>query len=172
MIFIDSDKYIGRQDFMAQQIKADKEYTAAALLMQVADIFVKIRERELLPQNLSATAAEILFLVDAMGEDVTPAKITRMILREPHSTAGILVRMEIHGLIKRTKNMERKNQIRVTLTAKGEKALKQAMKLEGTTGVIARLSVLQQKQLKATLTALKEAGKKELRLSTKVLPWP
>jgi DNA-binding MarR family transcriptional regulator len=157
---------------MAQQIKADKDYTLFTTLLQVADILIKIRERELLPQNLSATAAEILFLVDAMGENVTPAKITRMMLREPHSTAGILVRMETHGLIKRTKNMERKNQIRVTLTARGEKALKQAMKLEGATGVIARLSEMQQKQLKASLTTLKEAGRKELNLSTKVLPWP
>jgi len=157
---------------MAQQIKADKDYTLITQIMQVADIFIKVRERELLPQNLSATAAEILFLVDAMGKDITPAKITRMLLREPHSISGILKRMETHGLIKRTKNMERKNQIRVTLTAKGEKALKQAMKLEGTTNVLSKLSAAQQRELKATLTALKEAGMKELRLSPKALPWP
>ena len=157
---------------MAQQIKADKDYALVTQIMQVADIFIKVRERELLPQNLSATAAEILFLVDAMGKDITPAKITRMLLREPHSISGILKRMETHGLIKRTKNMERKNQIRVTLTAKGEKALKQAMKLEGTTNVLSKLSAAQQRELKATLTALKEAGMKELRLSPKALPWP
>jgi DNA-binding MarR family transcriptional regulator len=63
--------------------------------------------------------------------------------------------MEKHGVIKRTKDMERKNRIRITLTAKGEKALKQAMKQEGATGIIARLSTVQQKQLKASLTALK-----------------
>jgi len=157
---------------MAQQIKADKDYTLLTQLLQVADIFVKIRERELLPQNLSATAAEILFLVDAMGEDVTPAKITRMILREPHSTSGILKRMETHGLLKRTKNMERKNMIRITLTAKGEKVLSQVMKKEGTTNVLSRLTPAQQKQLKTTLSALKEAGKKELHLSPKALLWP
>ena len=107
---------------MAQQIKADKDYTLLTSLLQVADIFVKIRERELLPQNLSATSAAILFLVDAMGKDVTPAKISRMLLREPHSISGILMRMEKQGLIKRAKNMERKNLIRVTLTSKGETA--------------------------------------------------
>ena len=157
---------------MAQQIKADKDYTLLTSLLQVSDILFKIRERELLPQNLSAPAAEILFLVDAMGENVTPAKITRMMLREPHSISGLLVRMEGHGFIKRVKNMERKNLIRITLTAKGEKALKQVMKLEGTTDIIARLSSEQQKQLKTTLTALKEAGKKELHLSPKALLWP
>jgi len=157
---------------MVQQIKADKDYTLLTTLLQVSDLLFKIRERELLPQNLSATAAEILFLVDAMGENVTPAKITRMLLREPHSVSGILMRMETHGFIKRTKNMERKNYIRITLTAKGEKALKQVMKLERTTDILARLSAEQQRQLKTTLTALKEAGKKELRLSPKALLWP
>ena len=157
---------------MAQQIKADKDYTLLTSLLQVSDILFKIRERELLPQNLSAPAAEILFVVDAMGENVTPAKITRMTLREPHSVSGLLVRMEGHGLIKRVKDMERKNLIRITLTAKGERALKQVMKLEGTTGIISRLSEVQQKQLKATLASLKEAGRKELHLSPKALLWP
>jgi len=157
---------------MAQQIKADREYTLVEQITQVADILVKVRERELLPQNLSATAASILFLVDAMGEGVTPARITRMLLREPHSISGILMRMEKQGLVKRTKDMDRKNYIRITLTAKGEKALEKAMRLEGTTHVLSKLTAAQQKELKATLTALKEAGVKELRLSPKALPWP
>jgi len=157
---------------MVQQIKADKDYTLLTQLLQVADIFVKIRERELLPQNLSATAAEILFLVDALGKDVTPAKLSRMTLREPHSTSGILMRMETHGLLKRTKNMERKNLIRITLTAKGEKVLSQAMKKEGSVNVLSKLTAAQQKDLKASLTALKEAGKKELHLGPKALLWP
>jgi len=157
---------------MVQQIKADKDYTLVTQIMQIADIFVKVRERELLPQNLSATSAAILFLVDAMGKDVTPARISRMLLREPHSISGILMRMEKQGLIKRTKNMERKNLIRITLTTKGENALKQAMKKEGTKRGLSKLSAEQQRQLKTALTALKEAGMKELHLSPKALPWP
>jgi len=157
---------------MAQKIKADKDFTLLKQLLQVSDILFKIMERDLLSQNLSATAADILFFVDAMGEDVTPAKISRMMLREPISIRQLLARMEKHGLVERTKNMEHKNQIRVMLTAKGEKARRRAMKKEGATGIISRLSDVQQKQLKATLTTLKEAGKKELRLSPKALLWP
>ena len=157
---------------MAQAIKADKDYTLLTSLLQVADIFVKVRERELLNLNLSATSAAILFLVDAMGKDVTPAKISRMLLREPHSVSGILMRMEKQGLIKRAKNMERKNLIRVTLTAKGENALKQSMKKEGVKHIFSRLSEEQRRQFKQSLTALKDAGVKELNLSPKALPWP
>ena len=157
---------------MAQQIKADKDYTLLTSLLQVADIFVKIRERELLPQNLSATAADILFLVDAMGKDVIPAKISRMLIREPHSISGILLRMEKQGLLKRAKNMERKNLIRVTLTSKGETMLKQVMKKEGVNHVLSKLTEEQRRQLKQSLTTLKDAGMKELNLSPKALPWP
>ena len=145
---------------MTQQIKADEEHTLITQLLQVAELFDKIRERELLPQNLSATAADILFLVDAMGQNIIPAKISRMILRETHSITALLVRMETNGLIKRAKDMERRSCIRITLTVKGENTLKQAMKKEGTKHVLSRLSAEQQRQLKATLTALKEAGMK------------
>lgn len=157
---------------MAQQIKAARDYTLFTSLLQVSDIFVKIRERELLSENLSATAAAILFLIDAVGKDVTPARISKMLLREPHSISGILMRMEKQGLIKRAKNMERKNLIRVTLTTKGENTLKLAMKKEGVKHVLSRLTEEQRRQMKQTLAILKEAGMKELNLNPKALPWP
>jgi DNA-binding MarR family transcriptional regulator len=95
-----------------------------------------------------------------------------MMLREEQSISSILMRMEKRGLLKRTKDMEPKNLVRITLTSKGDKYLKQAMKKEGTTNVMARLTMAQQKHLKTALTALKEAGSKELYLLPKEFPWP
>jgi len=157
---------------LVRKITADKDYTLAAQLIQIADMLVKVRERELLRQKLSATAASILFLVNAMGDEVTPAMISRMMLREPHTIGGILSRMEKGGLINRTKNLERKTRIRITLTEKGEKALKKAMKLQGTAHLLCKLTDEQRTQLQTALTAIKGAGMKELRLSPKALPWP
>ena len=157
---------------MAQQIEADEDYELETEIMVVASILVKIRERELLPQKLSAMAADILFFVDAMGEEVTPTKINRMVLRELAAITRILVHMETQGLIKRARNLERKNQVHITLTAKGEEVRSQAMKKRGALGVINRLDAVQQKQLETILTVLKEAGMKELHLSTKALTWP
>ena len=68
--------------------------------------------------------------------------------------------------------MERKNLIRVTLTARGENALKQAMNQEGTTHVLSKLTAEQRSKFKQSLDILKEAGMKELHLSPKALPWP
>ena len=68
--------------------------------------------------------------------------------------------------------MERKNLIRVTLTSKGETMLKQVMKKEGVNHVLSKLTEEQRRQLKQSLTTLKDAGMKELNLSPKALPWP
>jgi len=157
---------------LVRKITADRDYTLAAQITQVADMLVKVRERELLRQKLSATAASILFLVNAMGNEVTPAKISRMMLREPHTIGGILSRMEKSGLINRTKNLERKNRIRITLTEKGEKALKKAMQMQGTAHLLCKLTDAQREQLQTALKAIKQAGIKELRLSPKALQWP
>lgn len=157
---------------MAQQIKADEDYTLAKQIILVADILIKVRERELLPQNLSASAADILFLIDAMGKDVTAANIAKMLLREQTSIEDILKRMEMHGLINRTKNMKRKGLIRITLTAKGKNTLNQAMKQKGTTHVLTRLTEEQRSKLKRTLNDLKEAGMKGLYLNPNVVLWP
>jgi hypothetical protein len=100
---------------MVQQIKADKDYTLVTQIMQIADIFVKVRERELLPQNLSATSAAILFWWTLMGKDVTPARFPACLLREPHTFSVILMRWKNRG-DQTNKNMESKNLIRFTLT--------------------------------------------------------
>jgi DNA-binding MarR family transcriptional regulator len=157
---------------LAPRVKAADDYTLVKQIILVADILVKVQERELLPQNLSATAADILFLIDAMGKDVTATKIAKMLLREQTSIGNILKRMEKHGLINRTRNMERKSLIRITLTAKGKNTLKQAMKQKGTTHVLSRLTEAQRSKLKQWLTDLKEAGMEELYLNPGVILWP
>jgi len=157
---------------LVRKITEDRDYTLAAQITQVVDMLVKVRERELLRQKLSATAASILFLVNVMGNEVTPAKISRMMLREPHTIGGILARMEKSRLINRTKNLERKNRIRITLTEKGEKALKKAMQMQGTAHLLCKLTDAQREQLQTALKAIKQAGIKELRLSPKALQWP
>lgn len=157
---------------MAPQIEADEDYTLVKQIMQAADILGKVRDRELLPQNLSASAADILFLVDAMGNDVTAAKIAKKLVCEQQSIYDLLKRMETHGLVNRTKNMKNKSLIRITLTTKGKNALKQAMKQKGTALVLARLTEERRSELKRALNDIKEAGMKELYHDPNVILWP
>lgn len=157
---------------MSAQIKVDKDYTLVKQIMQAAYIFEKVRERELLPLNLSVTEADILFRVKALGKNVTGAKIYRKLMIQQHALYVTLKSMEKRGLLKRTLNPECKNQILITLTNKGENTLRQVMTLEGTTHVLSRLSSGQKSRLQAMLTEIKEAGKEEIYLRANVILWP
>jgi len=157
---------------LSKQIKEDKDYALVKQVMQVAYIFNKVREQELLPLNLSTTAADVLFLVKAMGKHVTGAKIYRTLMIEQHALYVILKSMEKKGFLKRTQNMKRKNQILLTLTARGENTLNQVMKLEGITHVLSRLSLEQKRALQAMLTEITEAGMDEIYLRLNMILWP
>jgi DNA-binding MarR family transcriptional regulator len=80
-------------------------------------------------ENLASTAfpsiqGSVLHNIQSIGPDTTPAEIARRLVREPHSVSGLLSRMEKQGLIKRVKDLPRRNMIRVVMTKKGEEAYK------------------------------------------------
>ena len=66
-------------------------------------------------------------IVNQGKNKVTPAEISRQLLKDPHSISQLLVRMEKRGLVKNIKGLPRKNMIRVKLTSKGQKAFKNSL---------------------------------------------
>jgi DNA-binding MarR family transcriptional regulator len=107
---------------------SDQDYNLWVLLRQVRDAMSKARDKELEKHGMSSIQAAVLFNIHSIGHDATPAEISRRLVREPHSVSGLLNRMEQHGLIKRVKDLPKKNMVRVTLTEKGEKAYQLTMK--------------------------------------------
>lgn len=69
--------------------------------------------------------------------------------------------MEKQGLLRKTKDLERKNIVRITLTDKGEEALRQAMKRETIVKVISFLSDKEQDCLRAHLETLRHGALEE-----------
>jgi len=86
------------------------------------------REKELRQYNLSTMKSAVLFCINQIGSEVTPAELSRWLLRRSHSVSGLLNRMEKDGLIKKTKDLHRKNLVRVTITEKGKQAYKDSLK--------------------------------------------
>ena len=101
----------------------DKDNNLWIMLEHAHSAVVAAREKELSEHGVSMMKAEVLSVVDRIGDEATPAEISRWILRRSHSVSGLLDRMEKDGLIKRTKDLDRKNLVRVTITEKGYKAL-------------------------------------------------
>ena len=98
----------------------DQDYHFWALFRQTRDAMIKARERELEKHGISSIQAAVLFTIQDIGPKATPAEISRRLVREPHSISGLLKRMERQGLIKRIKDLPKRNMVRISLTAKGK----------------------------------------------------
>jgi DNA-binding MarR family transcriptional regulator len=113
--------------------------------------------------GLSMMHAAVLYIVKASKEPVTPAQISRWLFREPHSVSGLLQRMEKQGLLKRAKDLERKNVIRVTLTEQGEEACRRSREMKPIHRIMSHLSPEESDSLRASLTTLRDKALEEHR---------
>ena len=105
-----------------------QDYELWALLYQTRDAIFLAREKELSAYDITTMKASVLFVANSIGDDATPAEIARWLMRKAHSVSGLLQRMEKDGLIEKTKDLKRKNMVRVTITDKGHEALQFARK--------------------------------------------
>src|SRR5512136_608495 len=77
---------------------------------------------ELAQVGLTVPQALVLITVVDSPEPITPMKLSKLLHREPHTISALLTRMEAQGLVKKERNLERGNWVRVTLTKKGKEA--------------------------------------------------
>lgn len=139
----------------------DEYYKLWILLHQVRDLILKARTRELARADISMIEAGALFVLANSSDPMTPAEMSRSLLREIHSTSTLLQRMEEKGLINKTKNLHYKHLIRLTLTKKGRIAYEQTINRETIHRILSSLSGAQIKQLNTSLRKLRAAAAKE-----------
>ena len=137
------------------------------LIRQTRDAINRIREDELSPHGISPSQAVVLLVINSIGKKATPAEISRWLFRQPHSVAGILNRMERNGLIRKTKDLDRKNMIRIGMTKKGQRAYRDSFKRESSSKVINCLSQKERQQLKSLLEKLRNRAFEELGVKDK-----
>ena len=108
-------------------IASDRDFELWALLNQACDAIGKARDDELRQFGITRMQAAILFTLKAVKVPATPAEIARWLFREPNTVFVLLKQMERKGLVRRVKDLERKNMVRVVLTEKGLQASRRAM---------------------------------------------
>ncbi len=143
----------------------EKGYDLWWALLRVRQIMYKARARELSKYHISPAEAAVLFLIEAIGNKATPAEISRHLFLEPHSVSGITGRMEKEGFIKKLNNFERKNLIRVVMTAKGRSALQKAKNRESIDNIMSSLSEEERQQMRILVDKLWAKAVEELRKS-------
>ena len=145
----------------------DRDYELWVLLHQACDAMNRARENELRQVGISGAQAVVLFVVKSLGAKATPTEISRCLLRKIHTVSGILNRMEKKRLLRKTKDLPRKNSVRASLTEKGEQAYYQSTKIESISGIMSSLSEQERQQLSSCLKTLRERALKQLGINQK-----
>lgn len=156
---------------MDSPLLKDLDYRLLVLLRQAEHAVFRSRYKELHKYGISTEEAAVLFIVQCIGYRAIPAEISRWMLRERHSITALLNRMKKKGLIKMTKDLDRKNLIRVSLTKKGKRLYDTSTGMESHRIIMSSLSEQNRKQLVSYLRSIRDRALEELKVSNKP-PFP
>jgi len=148
---------------MKEIFSNDPQAKTWMLLVNTSHVVLKARERELRQYSISAIKSVVLVLIHAMDNNLTPAQLSRQILRDAHTVSELLTRMETEGLIRKVRDLPRKNQVRITLTDKGYEAYNKTIKRESIHDIISVLSSEEQRQMMSYLKRIRTQALKHLK---------
>ena len=140
----------------------DPYYSVWSLLNETRDAILKMRETEMAPLGITGVQSRVLFVLQSVDDPITPADLSQWLFRESQSVSALLTRMEKQGLIKKARDLERKNRIRIVITEKGRQVYKQAIQRRSIQQIISSLSEEECNQLKSYLLTLKNKAIEEL----------
>ena len=140
-------------------------------LVRTKRLMHKIRNKELKQANISLMEAGILFALREIGNKPTPADISRWLIREPHGISLTVNRMAKRGLVRKTRDTERKNLVRLEMTEKGQEAYLYAAQAMSIQNMMSSLSDEEQQKLDSYLLKLQSKALEELGIHRQPL-WP
>jgi DNA-binding MarR family transcriptional regulator len=128
------------------------------LFGQTRHLAMRLRQKELLQYGLTPRQAALLWLIPTLGRRATPAEIARCAGREDHTISSNLNTMERKGMIKRMRDLDRKNMRRIALTKKGEQLAKKALELNSVMKIMSALSEKDRQRLRSILEKMRHAA--------------
>ena len=146
-------------------ISPDEELEFWALLNQLRDTMIRLRDREIRSLGITSIQGGVLWVLRALEKDgvpATPAEISRRVFRQPPTTLALLDRMVKLGLIT-TENIEGRRQVLVALTDKGRDTYRAfATKREVIPRLIGSLPPEERLQLRSSLAKLRQKAREEM----------
>jgi len=152
-------------------LSQDLDYHLFVFLRQTSHVVYRTRDKELRKFKTSVEECAVFFIVQSIGDRATPSEIARWMVRERNSMFTLLNRMKRKGLITMTKDLDKKNLIRIKLTRKGKQVYENSIKMESFRNITSSLSEEKRMQMIADLRMLRDKAMEELKLTYKP-PFP
>ncbi|MFC1910031.1 MarR family winged helix-turn-helix transcriptional regulator [Chloroflexota bacterium] len=151
---------------MGKNKKLQERYFALWMAMvRAKDAIHNVREEELNEYHISPQQAGIMAYIMAMDNNATPADISRSSFRKANTVTINLNRMEKKGLIIKSRDSERKNVIRVSLTEKGRQIYLKTSSRKSIIEVFSNFTPGQCRQLEILLDMLLNNAAKYLKMN-------
>jgi MarR family transcriptional regulator, organic hydroperoxide resistance regulator len=148
----------------------DEDQDLWLLLTHARYAVFRAREKELQRYGVSPEQVGVLFVVQALGNKATPAAIARHIIRQPHTVSALVDRMSRRGLVKKVKDLDRKNLVRVVMTEKGKKTYEISTKRGPIHRIMNSLTTEERKEFRNYLEKILSKARKEIGLDQDELP--
>ena len=148
----------------------DEDQDLWSLLNRTRYAVFRASERELQRYGISPEEVSVLFTVQALDNKSTPSALSRYLLKQPYTISSMVGRMARKGLIRKVKDLERRNMVRVVITEKGLKAYEQSTKRGPIHRIMAQLTPEEKKQLHDCLEKIYGQARKEIGLDIDPLP--
>jgi DNA-binding MarR family transcriptional regulator len=132
-------------------------------LHSTTDVLLKLREDELSQLGVTSRQLAVLTAVQGIGHTSTPLKIARWLDRQPHGISTLVDRMVKVGLVTKTNDLDRKNLVRIGLTAKGKEILDQTRDSGRLQNAMSSLTPDEKQQIMKLLNKLIDGGVQELK---------
>jgi DNA-binding MarR family transcriptional regulator len=138
-------------------------------LATTVTVLERARNLELAQVGLNVPQTEVLYCLKISKEPMTPMKLSRIMHKQPHTVSALVHRMERQGLLTTKRDLKRKNWVRVSLTKKGEEALKRWATANMVPDIFSSLS---RKETHALSAITKKLHNRGLELLRKMRPDP
>ena len=126
------------------------------MLARTDHIVAKLRQKELRRYGITMNDAIVLFTAVRLKRLATPANISRQLFWEPHTVSEQLKSMVSKGLIRKVRDLERQNLVRVEATEKGLEAYRESARRKSTREIMSALTKEEQVQLWTLLAKIRE----------------
>jgi len=139
----------------------DEHYELWLLLSQTRSAIFKARHKKF-GRYMHPNQAAALVMIWRYDGQATPATLANLLFLEPHSISELVDRMQKKGLVTKTRDKNRGNVVRISMTDQGRKICSELVQADFIRSLMSRLSAAQRRQLSTCLSILFNAAVAEL----------